>query len=88
MDPLHRLEQTTRELNDYMHTRHQSAFGKYPLLFSLLGTFGVVITLHGFDGVIVKIPFLHDNPGISFIAGILLLVFTGSLYKRIEKKLD
>ncbi len=87
-DPIKQAEEIAREVNNFMQKRGRSVFGRYPLLFSLLGTFGVVLIIHGFDGIVEKIPFLNERPLFLLIAGILILSLTGTLYKRIEKKLD
>ena len=87
-DPLLELEHETQNLTTYMHRRSRSVFGRYPLLFSLLTTFGVVSILYGFDDILNEIPLTHDHPVIPLIIGILILVGTGSLYKRLEKKFD
>jgi len=87
-DPLQHAEEITREINDYMRKRGRSVFGRYPLLFSLLGTFGVVLAIHGFDRIIESIPFLDKHPVLLLLSGIVVLALTGTLYKRIEKKLD
>ena len=87
-DPIKEAEDITRDVNNYMRKRGRSVFARYPLLFSLLGTFGVVLVIHGFDGVVKNIPVLNDRPALLLAAGILILALTGTLYKRIEKKLD
>ena len=87
-DPLLEIEKETQSINGYMHRQNRSIFGRYPTLFSLLSTFGVVSVLYGFDEILNEIPFMHDHPFIPLIGGILILVGTGSLYKRLEKKFD
>ncbi|MEK7134216.1 MAG: hypothetical protein AAB805_02090 [Patescibacteria group bacterium] len=87
-DPLQQVEEVTRGINNYMQRRGRSVFGRYPLLFSLLATFGVVLVLHGFDRLVENIPFLNDRPVLLLLAGIIILSLTGTLYKRIEKRLD
>ena len=57
---------------------------KYPLLFIMLVTFGVVATLQGFQRLISEIPFLNDNPVILLIVGICTLLATGTLYKKLN----
>lgn len=87
-DPLRELEETMRELNDYMHERHRSAFGRYPLLFSLLGAFGVVATLYGFEQTLDDIALFREMPWIPLGIGIAVLVFTGTLYRKIDRKFE
>lgn len=87
-DPIKQAEEITKEVNNFMRKHGRSVFGRYPLLFSLLGTFGVVLVIHGFDGIVEKISFLSERPALLLVIGIAILVLTGTLYKRIEKKLD
>jgi len=60
-----------------------SAFTRFPLLFTLLGAFGVVATFYGFERLIDKIDLLADNPFILLASGVLILILTGSLYKKL-----
>lgn len=87
-DPLHHLERTTERMNEFMHARHHTAFSKYPLLFALLGAFGVVAVMYGLENMLGQIRVVKEYPVLSFLAGVAILLFTGSLYKRIDKKLD
>lgn len=68
--------------NEFVH-RRDHAFARLPLLFTLLATFGVVATFYGFNGILEKIPILARDPYISLAVGILILVFTGKLYKKL-----
>lgn len=87
-DPLHEVEKATRELNRLMGGKTRGVFSKYPLTFSFLVLFGVMSVSHGFDSVIFQIPFLNDHPFFVFLLGLIILIFTGSLYKRLQKKID
>lgn len=60
-----------------------SAFARFPLLFTLLGSIGVVATFYGFERLIDKIDLLADNPFILLASGVLILILTGSLYKKL-----
>lgn len=57
---------------------------KYPLLFILLVTFGAVATLQGFNKIIEEIPVLSDNPWILLVTGLVTLMATGTLYKKLN----
>lgn len=57
---------------------------KYPLLFIMLVTFGVVATLQGFQRLISEVPLLNDNPIILLVVGICTLLATGTLYKKLN----
>ena len=87
-DPIFTLERATRGLNEFMGQRSQPVFSRYPLIFSLLGAFGVASILYGFDAILEDIPLMHEHPIIPLTFGIALLVITGSLYKKLDKKVD
>lgn len=61
----------------------RNAFNRYPLLFALLAAFGIVITNNGIQGIIGKFPWLDNNPYITLVVGIVILLFTGTLYKKL-----
>ena len=61
----------------------ESVFSRFPLLFTLLGAFGVVATFYGFEGLIDRIDVLADNPAAILLTGVLTLVVTGTLYKKL-----
>lgn len=69
-------------INKLAETR-ESVFAKFPLLFTLLGTFGLVATFYGFEGIINKIDLLANNPVILLGVGLLALIATGTLYKKL-----
>jgi hypothetical protein len=49
----------------------------------MLATFGVVSTLYGFERLIDKIDIFSENPIILLSVGIITLVLTGTLYKKL-----
>lgn len=63
--------------------QRDTVFSRFPLLFTLLGTFGVVATFYGFQRILEKIPLLANDPYIALGVGITILLFTGTLYKRL-----
>lgn len=83
-DPIKEVENLTKKFNDYMEVRGKGVLTRYPLLFSLLGTFGFVSVLYGFEGLIDEIPFLNKHPALILLVGIISLIFTGSLYKKFK----
>jgi len=64
--------------------KRRAVFARFPLLFTLLGTFGVVATFYGFEGVMDQFG-LSENPWILLVLGISVLTFTGTLYKKLER---
>jgi hypothetical protein len=82
--PVHK---TRTEIDDRIFEKlskgKQTAFMRYPLMFSLLAAFGLVITNDGIQGIISKVHLLNNNPYITLIIGMLILLFTGTLYKKL-----
>lgn len=64
--------------------KKENVVHRFPLLFTLLGTFGLVAVLYGFEGIIDRIDILSRNPIILLIFGVSILIFTGTLYKKLD----
>jgi hypothetical protein len=63
--------------------KRDTAFKRFPLVLTLLGTFGLVSTLYGVQHIFDRIPILANNPIISLGVGLLILILTGTLYKKL-----
>ena len=74
-----------RKIEQVLSKRRRAVFDRFPLLFTLLGTFGLVATLYGFEGVIDEIDLLANNKLLLLVVGISVLAITGSLYKKLGK---
>ncbi|HSX18459.1 MAG TPA: hypothetical protein VLE51_03840 [Candidatus Saccharimonadales bacterium] len=74
---------THNPVMDRLAHGRQNAFQRFPLLFTLLATFGVVTTLYGMEHLIDKVSWLANNPVISLVVGLMLLILTGTLYKKL-----
>jgi hypothetical protein len=64
--------------------RRNSVFARFPLLFTLLGAFGLVATNYGFTRIIDKMPLLANNPFITLAVGLMTLILIGALYKKLD----
>jgi len=53
------------------------------MFFTLLAGFGLVATFYGFERLIDKVDLLSRNPFILLTVGILTLILTGTLYKKL-----
>lgn len=67
-----------------LEQKRQGVFHRFPLLFTMLASFGLVATFYGFEGLIDKIDLLADNPIILLGMGVLTLIATGTLYKKLS----
>lgn len=79
-----KLENMGGGLSKRMVGIRDSAFTKYPLIFVLLSSFGLVATFYGFEKVIDNTPFFVENPNMILATGIVVLVITGTLFKKLS----
>ena len=85
-DPVKHIEDLAKNANTFTKSKTKGVFERYPILFSSLIIFGVVAVMHGFESIIEYVPFFHEHPGRVFIIGLTVLIFTGSLYKKLNQK--
>ncbi len=78
------VTKTTTTVDSYIAPVRTSALKKYPILFSLLVTFGVATTFLGFEKLVSAVGFLDRNPLLLLIVGISILAVTGTLYKKLN----
>ncbi len=68
---------------DKLAQRRDSAFSRFPLFFTLMAAFGLVATTDGFTRLISKVPLLANNPYITLAVGLVALLITGTLYRKL-----
>jgi hypothetical protein len=85
IDLLKRIERLTEEVNEMMMVRSKSVFTRYPLTFALLILFGVVAVGEGAKGILEQIPFFANSPLYLLAFGLIILIVTGTLYKKLDK---
>jgi len=82
------IEATTTQVQStfdtYVAPTRQSILKRFPILFSLLVTFGVATTFLGFERVVSQIVFLDQYPVVMLILGVGILALTGTLYKKLQ----
>ena len=79
------VEKTVEGVNSYMTPIRDTVLKRYPILFSLLVIYGASMTILGFEYVLHSYGVLEGYPWTVFIVGILVLLFTGKLYKALNK---
>ncbi|MDO8590243.1 MAG: hypothetical protein Q7R69_03145 [bacterium] len=85
LDLLKDLEKLTEEVNNMAGKKGQSVFKRYPLTFALLALFGAVAVSEGVKGIIRSVLIFENNPWYLFLIGLVILIFTGTLYKKLDK---
>jgi hypothetical protein len=81
--PTNKVKEAERKIISSLSKSRSSAFARFPLLFTLLGAFGLVATFYGFERLIDQLDVFSRNPIILLATGIATLLFTGTLYKKL-----
>ncbi|MFA5889045.1 MAG: hypothetical protein WCW47_02045 [Candidatus Paceibacterota bacterium] len=85
LDILKHIEELSNQINNFMSIRTRSVFRRYPLTFMLLILVGVVAVSEGLKDIITHISFFAGHPWKLFFVGLIILVITGTLYKKLDK---
>lgn len=84
-DPLETAEEIIKETHNEAGKYARPVLKRYPLLFSFLTVFSVAAILHGFEMWAEQIHLFEAHPTYLMLIGIATLLFTGTLYKTLEK---
>jgi hypothetical protein len=85
VDILKHIENLSNKVNKLMAPRAKTVFRRYPIAFGLLILLGVIILHEGLKGVIKNLGLLDINPWYLIIIGLIILVTTGTVYKKLDK---
>jgi hypothetical protein len=77
------VEELTRETDKLVRPYRRSVFRRFPTLFMILVTFGVAATFFGFERIIAETNWLGERPWYILGVGLLTLLLTGRLYKKL-----
>ncbi len=81
------LDQATvkaeNKIGVYIDPVRKSFIRRFPIVFSLLVTSGVTATFLGIERLILKYDLFDKSPELILLLGIGILVFTGTLYKKL-----
>ena len=78
------VTKASKDMDGYIAPIRTSVLMRFPILFSLLTTFGVALTFLGFEKIVSNITFLNEHPFLMLILGISILAATGTLYKKLS----
>jgi len=82
---LEKLNKQEEKILSLLREERRRAKDKFPLVYALVATFGVVCTISGFNKAIENIKFLNDYPVTLIVVGVVILIITGEAYKRLGK---
>ncbi|MCD5382316.1 MAG: hypothetical protein LR017_03300 [Candidatus Pacebacteria bacterium] len=77
------VETAIKKTDQLVSPYRQTFFQKFPTASVFLVTFGVTTTFLGFEKIITTIPWLHERPWLILGMGIMTLMLTGTLYKKL-----
>ncbi len=78
------VTKATKDMDGYIAPLRTSVLTRFPILFSLLTTFGVATTFLAFEKIVSSIVFFDQHPFLMLILGISILALTGTLYKKLS----
>jgi len=81
---IHKLEQMGGSVTGQARRFRDGTFSRFPILFVLLSTFGLVCTLYGLEKVIDKIYLFEKYPLLILITGIVTLTISGTLFNKLQ----
>ncbi|MCA9347607.1 hypothetical protein KC930_03460 [Candidatus Saccharibacteria bacterium] len=71
------------ELKKHFSSNRDRAAKKFPLGFAIIASFGLITTTNGLQKMLENIPLINNNPWISFVVGLVILIATGTVYKKL-----
>ena len=81
--PVKRVIELEEHVAHRLAESRNNAVQRFPLLFTILTTFGIVATFYGFEHMIDQIEWLSNNPMTLLGVGLGTLLLTGALYKKL-----
>lgn len=85
VDVLKHIEDLSNQVNNMMESRAKNILRRYPISFGILILFGVISLNEGLKGVLEELGLLEINPWYLLGLGILVLIITGTIYKKLNK---
>lgn len=78
------VSKAATEMDTYFTPLRTSVLTRFPILFALLTTLGVVTTFLALEKIIAEIAILDQHPVLMLILGVSILAGTGTLYKKLS----
>jgi hypothetical protein len=77
------IGEAEKKLLKRLSKHRDHAAKKFPLGFAIIATFGLVTTMNGLQKLLEKVPVINNNPWISFVVGLVTLIASGTVYKKL-----
>ena len=85
LDILRHIEILSDKVNSIMALGTKSVFKRYPLTFTILILVGVVAVSEGVKHILLNMTFFDNHPWRLLFVGLVILIATGTLYKKLDK---
>jgi hypothetical protein len=84
IDVLKHIERLAENTNALMEKRSKSILRRYPITFTLLVLIGAIALSEGLKGLFEYVG-VDDKPLVLLVIGLVILVITGTLFKKLNK---
>lgn len=85
LDVLRQIENLSNRINSIMASMARPFFKRYPLTFMIFIFVGVVALSEGMKEILSGIDFFDGHPWRLLLTGVIILIITGTLYKKLKK---
>jgi uncharacterized integral membrane protein len=75
--------EATKKIDTLVSPTRSTFAKRYPTLFSLLATVGVIMTFLGIEQLLLTADILERHPMLILALGVAILALTGTLYKKL-----
>ncbi len=77
------ISDTEKKIEERITPIRREVTKRFPTLFLLLSTFGLIATYLAMEQLLLQYNITQENPVLLLIIGVGILVFTGTLYKKL-----
>ncbi len=75
--------EATKKIDTLVSPTRSTFAKRYPTLFSILATLGVIMTFLGIEQILLAADILERHPMLILALGVAILALTGTLYKKL-----
>ncbi len=79
------VTKVSSSLYTYVAPARETFIKKYPTLFGMMVTIGLIATFLGLEQMLLKLSILNEYPILLFLFGVGLLALTGRFYKKMNE---
>ncbi len=76
--------EATKKIDTLVSPTRSTFAKRYPTLFSILATLGVIMTFLGIEQILLTADILERHPMLILALGVAILALTGTLYKKLS----